>query len=255
MSAQLTPGLDIAELVLWAFFLFFLGLIIYLRREDRREGYPLEDDITGRVESAGGLFSMARPKTFKMPFGLPDVVAPDNRRDSMKLNARRTSAFPGSPIEPLGNPLTAGVGPGAYANRADRPDLNMEGHPRIVPLAGHPDFFIAAKDPDPRGYAVVGEDRVVGGTVKDIWVDTADRLIRYIEVATDTGSVLMPMMMTNVQRRNRTVQVDSLMGHQIAGAPQTPTGGTITLKQEELAMAYVGAGYLYATARRQEPWL
>ena len=44
-------GLDVTEWVLYGFFLFFAGLIIYLRREDRREGYPLEDDVTGRRES------------------------------------------------------------------------------------------------------------------------------------------------------------------------------------------------------------
>ena len=33
---------DGATIALYAFWLFFFGLVIYLRREDRREGYPLE---------------------------------------------------------------------------------------------------------------------------------------------------------------------------------------------------------------------
>jgi photosynthetic reaction center H subunit len=33
---------DGTQIVLYAFWLFFVGLIIYLRREDKREGYPLE---------------------------------------------------------------------------------------------------------------------------------------------------------------------------------------------------------------------
>jgi photosynthetic reaction center H subunit len=33
-------NVDITEIILSVFVLFFLGLIIYLRREDRREGYP-----------------------------------------------------------------------------------------------------------------------------------------------------------------------------------------------------------------------
>ena len=125
---HLTAGLDVAELCLWAFFLFFLGLIIYLRREDRREGYPKEDDITGAVESPGGFLEMPLTKVFKMPFGLPLAYAPPrDNRDLMQLNARRTAPWAGSPLVPTGNPLTAGVGPGSWANRADRPDLNMEG--------------------------------------------------------------------------------------------------------------------------------
>ena len=255
-SVQLTDGLDVAELCLWAFFLFFIGLIFYLRREDRREGYPLEDDITGRIHSAGGFLSMALPKTFLLPFGLGKVSAPNFDRDSMDLNARRASPGAGSPLVPTGNPLTAGVGPGAYAIRADRPDLNMEGHPRIVPIASHPDFTIAARDPDPRGFAVVGADRVVAGTVRDLWVDTADRLIRYIEVSTPTGgSILAPMGMASVERKRRVIEIDALLGGQFAGAPATPADGTITLMQEELVQAYFGAGYLYAAAGRQEPLL
>lgn len=256
MSVQLTPGLDIAELVLWAFFLFFAGLIIYLRREDRREGYPLEDDVTGRIHNPGGFLEMAKPKSFQMPFGLPRVFAPETTgRDSMDLRARRTSSSAGSPLVPTGNPLTAGVGPGSYALRANRPDLNMEGHPRIVPMGNQPDFYVARRDADPRGFTVVGADRVVAGTVKDIWVDTADRLIRYIEVATPTGSVLAPMFMATVERKRRTIEVDALLGDQIAGAPATPANGEITLLEEELVIGYFGAGYLYATPDRQEPWL
>lgn len=34
--------IDGAQIALYAFWLFFFGLIIYLRREDKREGYPLE---------------------------------------------------------------------------------------------------------------------------------------------------------------------------------------------------------------------
>ena len=256
-AVHLTQGLDIAELVLWAFFLFFLGLVVYLRREDRREGYPLEDDVTGRIHSPGGFLEMATPKTFNLPFDLGKVTVPNFRdRDSMNLRARRTGKWAGSPLVPTGDPLTAGVGPGSYALRADRPDLNMEGHPRIVPMAGHPDFFVTRRDPDPRGFAVVGADRVVAGTVADVWIDTADRVVRYIEVALPAGgSVLAPMFMATVERKRRIIEVDALLGHQFAGAPKTPADGTITLLQEELAQAYFGAGYLYATAARQEPLL
>jgi photosynthetic reaction center H subunit len=43
--------LDLAQLVLYAFWAFFFGLVFYLRREDKREGYPLLGDRPGeRVE-------------------------------------------------------------------------------------------------------------------------------------------------------------------------------------------------------------
>lgn len=34
--------IDGASIALYAFWLFFAGLIIYVRREDKREGYPLD---------------------------------------------------------------------------------------------------------------------------------------------------------------------------------------------------------------------
>ena len=50
MNPTITPGIDVALLTFWAFTLFFIVLVFYLRREDRREGYPLEDEFTGRVD-------------------------------------------------------------------------------------------------------------------------------------------------------------------------------------------------------------
>ena len=35
-------NIDGAVVALYAFWFFFIGLVLYLRREDRREGYPLE---------------------------------------------------------------------------------------------------------------------------------------------------------------------------------------------------------------------
>ena len=32
---------DVTQLVLYAFWIFFFALVFYLRREDKREGYPL----------------------------------------------------------------------------------------------------------------------------------------------------------------------------------------------------------------------
>lgn len=39
--------IDFAQISIYLFWFFFAGLIIYLRREDKREGYPLESDRTG----------------------------------------------------------------------------------------------------------------------------------------------------------------------------------------------------------------
>lgn len=41
-TGALTSHLDVAQIVLYAFWLFFAGLIIYLRREDKQVARVLE---------------------------------------------------------------------------------------------------------------------------------------------------------------------------------------------------------------------
>ena len=41
-TGAITQYVDLAQLVLYLFWIFFAGLIYYLVRENHREGYPLE---------------------------------------------------------------------------------------------------------------------------------------------------------------------------------------------------------------------
>lgn len=255
LHPDLTPSIDVALLVFWAFVLFFIGLVFYLRREDRREGYPLEDEATGRVDTYGGVLHTGSTKSFLLPFGHGVVTAPTKGREPVDIAARRTDRFAGAPYAPTGNPLADGIGPAAWADRAKRPDLDMEGHPRIVPLSAAGEFWISAHDPDLIGWPVLGADGGVAGTVSDLWIDKADRLVRYLQIAGDGGPALVPMMMSKVDRRLRRVVCDALNAGQFAGVPRLEGADRITLYEEERVQAYFGGGYLYANANRQEPFL
>jgi len=253
---------DLTTLLFSAFVLFFFGLIFYIRREDRREGYPLEDEATGRLEGKSGLFFTALPKTFDLPHGQGKVVKPNASRNEPAFKAERTSRVDGSPLEPVGDPLLAGVGPGSYALRADRPDVTFHGDARIVPLRAAPDFFIDKKDPELRGMTVVGADGVAAGVVSDIWVDRAEYMVRYLEVELTPAAwppnapkqtVLLPFTMSVVSRSEGKVKVSAILGSQFAGVPQIRNPDQITLYEEERVIAYFGAGYLYATPARTEP--
>jgi photosynthetic reaction center H subunit len=249
-------NIDVADLVLATFVLFFFGLTIYLRREDRREGYPLEDDVTGRLEAAGGLIFTAKPKTFILSHGNGQVTLPNGARDSMALAASRTSRAPGAPIEPTGDPLLAGVGPGAYAHRAKRPDMLVHNAVKIAPLRVAEGFSIDPKDPDPRGMKVLGADGEVAGVVSDVWIDRGEYLIRYLEVAVDGGKhVLVPMPLATVQKSKRTIKVGALLAAQFSKAPTLENPNQITFDEEERVAAFFGGGLLYATAARSEPLL
>ncbi len=244
-------GLDVAELTFYVFFGFFLCLVWYLNRESRREGYPLENDLTGQVDADVGRLDFSGHKTFQLPHGLGTYTPETVPRDLLPANAkpRRHS---GTPLEPTGELLSSGLGPAAYALRADRPDLDMFGQPRIVPSRISHHISVESRDVDPRGLPVSGLDNAVAGTVIELWVDRAEHVIRYLEVAlTKGGTVLLPMPMAIVSR-NR-VHCDAVTAAQFAGAPLLASPEQITLLEEEKIQAYFGAGYLWATPARSEP--
>lgn len=53
--------IDTPTVLIYLFWFFFFGLIVYLRREDKREGYPLESDRQN--VTVQGWPSMPTPKT------------------------------------------------------------------------------------------------------------------------------------------------------------------------------------------------
>lgn len=253
-NVHLVGGLDIAELTFFAFFLFFLGLVWYLRGEDRREGYPVEDDLTGAAHGGTEPLFFKPPKSFTLPHGLGEITTPTaNARDEVPTNVLPRH-WAGEPLDVVGDKLTSGLGPASIAQRADRPDLDMHGEPRIVPtrLVAHP-VSVHANDVDPRGLPVYGLDGVAAGTVKELWMDRAESCLRYLEVdlAGGAGSILMPITMAEVSRRG--VMTDAITGGQFANVPRTKSLDQVTLLEEEKITAYFGAGYLWATPERAEP--
>lgn len=258
MNVVVIGNTDYAELALWAFFLFFIGLVIYLRREDHREGYPMEDDPTGKVSSLS-LFARA-DKRFILPFGHGIVYKPGPRGfEEPRPNTARMSPYSGSPIIPTGNPLIDGVGPAAFAERARVPDITFEGHPKIVPIGKSHGFRIARGDPNPVGMPVFGCDKIMAGVVTDVWVDQSDRLIRYLEVRLTGESggrtVLAPMFMSRINKGQGVVVVNAIRADQFADAPGIESDSVITMYEEERVQGYFGGGYLYAKTSRLEPLL
>ncbi|MFM2119923.1 MAG: photosynthetic reaction center subunit [Pseudomonadota bacterium] len=254
-TGAITPAIDLAQVVLYLFWIFFAGLIIYLHRENKREGYPLVADGPSRRRGPiQGFPAVPEPKTFLLRDGRTRQAPPGGAADPATLNLERGHDYPGAPYEPVGNPLLAGVGPGAYAQREDVVDLTLEGAARIVPLRVAAGFGVAGKDVDPRGLAVRGADRVVAGTVVDLWVDRSENLFRYLEVDLGGGKVvLLPVNFARISARE--VQVDALLGHQFADVPGTRSPAELTLLEEERITAYFGAGTLYAEPSRAEPFL
>jgi len=251
MTATFFGNVDLAQVALYSFWLFFAGLVFYLQRENMREGYPTEDDDGNPTNQ--GLFPMPEPKTFILPGGRGTVSAPDMKRDTREFAMRRVSPSFGSPFEPTGDPMRDGVGPAAYAMRADEPEYDANGHAKIQPMRGMPDFgFSAGKDP--RGLAVRGADDAVAGKVVDMWVDAPEAMVRYLEVDLGEGDTrLIPMPMAKIGWKG--VIVRAIRGDQFAGVPKLASDRQVTKLEEEKVCAYYAGGKLYATPERVDSQL
>lgn len=253
----ITQYFDMAQVSLWAFWLSLLGVIFFNRREDKREGYPQEEaQMFGATTLTEGYPFMPAPKTFKLPHNGGEVVKPGPDRPQYDFKLEPVDRHPGTAYRPVGNPMLAGVGPGAYAVRSNKPDLTNAGEPRIVPLRVAKHFSIVDKDPDPRGMTVIGADGQVGGKVSEIWVDRAEPQIRYLEVeATNKKKALVPIAFCNVQGKKKEVKVYCINGAHFNDAPALASYDQITLAEEDKVSAYCGAGTLYANPRRAESLL
>jgi photosynthetic reaction center H subunit len=246
-----TGYVDLAQLVLYAFWIFFAALIYYLCRESHREGYPMETDGLNRV--AKGFPVPSEPKVFKTVHG--DVIVPDPKRTEPAYKAAGTFAAPGSPIDPAGDPMLAGVGAGAWSNRADTPDLMHDGSVKIVPLRSAKAWGVDDRNGDPRGLPVVAGDFAVAGKVVDVWVDQSEFMFRYLEVevpvAGGSRRVLLPIPFARIGREQ--VDVKSIFAKHFANVPATKHPDQVTFLEEDKISAYYGAGTLYAEPSRSEP--
>jgi len=249
--------LDVAQVTLYVFWIFFGCLIYYLRREDKREGYPLDSTALG-----GGIVHgfprMPDPKTYLLRDG-HTATLPNHKNDRRDAPVAPVAPWPGAPMGPTGNPMLDGVGPGSYADREDVPELNIDNVPCIVPMRLAEGTYLEARDPDPRGMKVMGADSEPGGVVTEVWVDRAEALIRYLEVEVTTSAgakrVLLPLPFAKIDGRRGRVWVNAILGSQFADVPATKSPDQVTKLEEDRIVGYYGAGTLYATPARQEPLL
>jgi len=253
-TGAITEYIDVAQLALYGFWLFFFSLVVYLHREAKREGYPLVDSHNPDY-SGGTLWGIPQAKTYTLPHGQGTRTMPKGEDPQPPLNAEQRVPAPGFPLEPTGDPMKAGVGPGSYAIRPETPDLTHDtGTPRIIPMRVATEWNVEGRDPDPRGKPIYGVDGEQGGTVTDLWLDMSEPCVRYLEVDAGGRRVMIPMTMARV-KASGDVHAKSVCGKHFADAPSTANPDFITLQEEDKVSAYYGGGYLYAFEGRAEPYL
>jgi len=262
---EITGYIDVAQVTLYVFWVFFAGLIFYLQRESRREGFPLEDDA-GNKDGPSWIFT-PEPKAFHLAHGHGVFQAPNDKGDAnsdpANLKGTQVGQFSGAPWQPENEmPMLDGIGPGAWTERANVPDVLHNGEPKIVPMRADDTITVANGDMDPRGMRVVGCDSIIAGRVTDVWVDRMEHMVRFLEIETEVGDaprrVLVPMNFVVVKTprdREKVLYVHAIKGEQFALVPGTRKKKEITLLEEEKIMAYFGAGLLYASPERQEAYI
>lgn len=256
MTNNIVGNIDLVEIIFTLFWLFFAALVIYLQRESKREGYPLDAPHRQGDVVVRGFPMEPPPKKYKTNYhGVISVPRQDPERE---LAAKYVGEFPGAPIEPTGDPLVDGVGPAAWSDRSDTPDLTLHGHPRIVPMRTKPEFGIDERDADPRGMTVIAADGKAVGKVVDAWVDIPEPMIVYIEIALDdeigSGNILMPYaFIEKIRKEEGELHSNALLAEQYGRAPRIKDADTVTLLEEDKVTAYFGGGKLLAEPSRAEP--
>lgn len=231
---------DLARISLWAFWLFFAGLVIWIQRENQREGYPLENDDG---TPAGSLWPTPEPKSFALPGGGGTVSAPRAESERPNLALARTNGSGGFPFAPTGDAMVDGVGAAAWVARQDAPELDGHGHAKIRAMSSVGGFAVAAGR-NPMGMKVIANDRTSPGTISDLWVDVPEQLVRYLEVTlTDGGKRLIPMPMARITADG--VRVGSISGSRFADVPATASATTVTKLEEDKISAFYAGGTLY----------
>lgn len=245
MPGALTEHLDAVQLITAAFFVFFAGLIYYLRREDKREGYPLWD-VSPQGVPIEGFPPVPPTKVYLLQEG--GTTTMPHRSEPSAMRAAPVHRHLGAPLVPIGDPMLAEVGPGAYPMRNDRPMLS-EGTPQVQPMRIAAGWNVAKGDADPRGMRVFDAGRVAVGTVTDIWVDRGVKLIRYLEVKLDgddaAAPILVPIFRTEIRGKRRAILIKAMLAGHVRTAPRLQSPDQITAREEDRVNAYFSAAYMY----------
>ncbi len=240
-----TSQLDATQILVAIFFLLFAALIYYLRREDKREGYPLWD-VTPRTVPIEGFPPVPPTKVYLLMEG--GTTTMPHRFEPSATRALPAENYFGSPLIPIGDAMLAEVGPGAYPMRKAEPLLS-EGTPQVQPMRVAQGWDVMRGDTDPRGMRVLDAGKTEVGTVTDLWVDRGVKILRYLEVELDgdpgAPHVIVPLFRTNIREKRRVVLIDAMLAGHVRLAPRLANPDVITAREEDQVNAYFSAAHMY----------
>ncbi|HEY0204204.1 MAG TPA: photosynthetic reaction center subunit H [Acetobacteraceae bacterium] len=244
-AGAITDYIDVAQAAWWLFFLAFIGIVLLLLREDRREGYP-KDSL--------GLEPLAGPQL--LPPSRPmlrldgTATAQPHHDPAPPVRAHPLFRFAGSPLVPDGNPLTSAVGPGTYTMRRDEPFLMVDGTHQVQPLRAAEGWEVMPGETDLRGMRVLDIRFLPVGRVEELWVDRGVKILRYLEISLDEGQgagpVLLPIHHCDVDERERDIRVTALHQGQFNDVPRLRAPDSITAREEDMVNSYYAGGRFHS---------
>ena len=89
-TGAITGYIDVAQIALYVFWVFFAGLIYYLHQENKREGYPLESERSAHVRVQGWP-PIPSPKTFRLQHGGSSTAPNEQSSPQQHLGFSRCS--------------------------------------------------------------------------------------------------------------------------------------------------------------------
>ena len=257
---QVAGSIDAAQVAMVFFIGFVFAVFVYIHREDKREGYPLEDPASviqpGRRHLVG--FPLPPPeKHFRLMQGGTAINPSPEGRTHLALTPLRQ--VPGAPFIPTGDAMQDGVGPASYAMKSDGPILTWEGHHLLEPLRRLPGWNVSEGDPDPRGMTVLDADGFRVGTVTDLWLDHGAKILRYLEIALEIPGgaprAMVPIYFADISPGARLIRVPGLHTAHFAAFPQLREADTISAREEDRVSSFCQGGLFYGAPRSQEPFL
>lgn len=246
MIGVFTTQIDLAQVLIAAFVLFWFGLVWYIHREDKREGYPLEEAIPTVRHSIVGWPDAPPPKTYTRLEGTTVTLPHEYERRELKAKPR--DLYPGAPLYPVGEPLLAGIGPGAYTLRRDEPFLLHDGTPALQPIRKTPHLKCVDPDMDPRGMRALGSDFADAGLCVDVWFDDESKVPRYLEVELNDGAGrrLVPIFYCSIRAGSSGFRCDAITGAQFKLAPTIRMPDIITAREEDRVNGFWAGGHMYS---------
>lgn len=246
MFRNVTQHIDLPQLAFWMFFLAFVGICYWLRKNDKREGYPLKaSPFTS--ERMDGVPLPGEPVTYRLNEG--GVTSTPHAYPDPAASVVPVARFAGTPFRATGDLLRTSLGPGAWVMRKDEPMLTEDGELLLQPLRLCPGWAIGKGEANPCGMPVFDVRWRPVGIVGDVWIDRGIRIIRYLEVelrdSLGGGRVLVPIFHVTIAEQAREIQVTALSHHEFGNIPMPAAADRMTAREEERINAYFAAGRFY----------